>query len=165
MNYLAILHDTLERQLNCDICYTKKISIINNFITNIIYTKKTNPTLEKIIYYIYHSKGTIHIKDLAESLNISQRQIERILKNYIGTSPKRLSEFIQFKTSIDLLQKYNLSLVEIAGASGYFDQAHFIKNFKKFTGITPEYFLKLLADKTSESPQMAGSCISCSPFS
>ncbi|MDX1808750.1 MAG: helix-turn-helix transcriptional regulator [Sulfurospirillaceae bacterium] len=161
---MQILNNTLERQLKCDMCYSKKISIIKNYIANILYTKKNNSTLEKIIETIYNSKGTAHIKDIAMTLHITPRQVERILKTYIGISPKKLSELIQFKASIDLLKNYNLSLVEVAVASGYFDQAHFIKNFKRFCGITPECFLKLLPDEIGKSPESPDSCISCFPF-
>lgn len=69
---------------------------------------------------------------------ISPRQLRRMFQYYVGTSPKTFSKVVRFQ---HLLKQIN-SLSELRRTnaffdSGYFDQAHFIREFKAFYGITP----------------------------
>ena len=75
--------------------------------------------------------------------NLSQRrQLERDFKKQIGISPKQLSKVISLNAALQMmLNKDSESLSEIAYENEYFDQTHFIKDFKEFVGITPKEFL------------------------
>ena len=57
----------------------------------------------------------------------------------MGTTPKKFASIIRFNTVLDDL-KTAKSLTEICYENNFFDQAHFIKDFKHFTGDTPEDF-------------------------
>ena len=71
-----------------------------------------------------------------------RRQLERNFKKQIGVSPKQLGKVIRLQTALKmLLDPKTERLTEIAYESEYFDQAHFIKDFKEFTGINPKDFL------------------------
>ena len=61
----------------------------------------------------------------------------------IGISPKQLGKVIRLQTALQLLlNRESESLTAIAYESEYYDQAHFIKDFKEFTGVTPKDFLE-----------------------
>ena len=77
--------------------------------------------------------------DLAKQLHISQSPLEKRFRKIVGTSPKKFSSIVRFKHTI---QYYNpqSSLTELGYEAGFYDQAHFIKEFKKFTGENPESF-------------------------
>jgi AraC-like DNA-binding protein len=49
-----------------------------------------------------------------------------------------------------LARRQSISLTELAYRSGYFDQAHFIKDFKRYTGMTPKQYLKTNLDQESQ---------------
>ena len=55
--------------------------------------------------------------------------------------PKQLARVARLQAALKMIQqkKFN-SLTEIAYENGYFDQAHFIKDFREFTGISPKSF-------------------------
>jgi len=71
-----------------------------------------------------------------------RRQLERKFSSQIGMSPKQLGKVIRLQSALKmLLNQQSENLTEIAYESDYYDQAHFIKDFKEFTGTTPGAFL------------------------
>jgi AraC-like DNA-binding protein len=77
-------------------------------------------------------------KQLSEKINISQRQLSRRFNSYVGISPKEFIRTNRFIYSLKHLKKYPaINLTEIAYESGYYDQAHFIRECKEFSGLTP----------------------------
>ncbi len=59
----------------------------------------------------------------------------------VGKTPKQFIKIVRFQNILNTFSVANsVSLTEIAYASGYFDQAHFIKDFKSFSGYTPKDF-------------------------
>jgi AraC-like DNA-binding protein len=90
---------------------------------------------------IHKSKGNIRIKDLVRQLHTSQSPLEKRFRAAVGASPKKFASIIRLK---NLLQQYSKtgSLTELGYEAGFYDQAHFIKEFKAFTGDTPADFFK-----------------------
>ncbi|WP_317162601.1 helix-turn-helix domain-containing protein [Myroides albus] len=75
-------------------------------------------------------------------MNISERTLERLVKQYVGMSPKVYSRIIRFQANLNLLRESSFkSLTELTYESGYFDQSHYIREFKTFTGSTPKQYL------------------------
>jgi methylphosphotriester-DNA--protein-cysteine methyltransferase len=88
---------------------------------------------------IYHEKGNVKIKQLTASLFISHDAFEKRFRRIVGASPKQFSSIVRMKSIVN--QKlYGQSFTEVAFSAGYFDQAHFTKDFKLFTGQTPSSF-------------------------
>lgn len=87
---------------------------------------------------IQQSAGHLPLSDLTDQLGISQRHLSRKFQQLVGLSPKVYLRMSRFIRSLDQLKKYPLlSLTEVAYQSGYYDQAHFIRDYKTFTGHTP----------------------------
>ena len=94
--------------------------------------------IKNMLYNVYKSKGNISVKALSINLNISQRQLSRKVNEWIGVSPKTFNNIVRFQNIInELSTKRNRNFSEIALNNGYYDQAHFIKEFKAFYGKTP----------------------------
>ena len=91
---------------------------------------------------IRQHNGIIGISALASKLCLSQKQFERRFRNYTGFNPKSYSRIIRFESALSNHRKYN-TLSEVAHAYGYYDQAHFISDFKAFSGYTPSTFFSL----------------------
>jgi AraC-like DNA-binding protein len=84
------------------------------------------------------SSGPLSVKQLAENTGIGQRHLSRRFQQCIGLSPKEYLRVSRFMRSLQRLKKYPArSLTEIAYESGYYDQAHFIRDYNAYTDHTP----------------------------
>lgn len=90
---------------------------------------------------LYREKGQFRISELAEYCNLSERQLQRQFQSAVGVSPKTLARTIRFEEIRNrLMFNPDASLTDLAYEFGYTDQAHFIRDFKEFTGKTPGEF-------------------------
>ena len=80
---------------------------------------------------------SIQIKEIANELKMSERNLSRRFKAATGSSPLKYLQNIRIETARELLQTSNLSVSEVMLRVGYTDAAHFNQLFKKTTGITP----------------------------
>ena len=104
---------------------------------------------------IRRRKGLISIEELAGKAYISPRQLEREFNQKIGVTPKRYMRLARLNEVNRLLRKGGqLSLTAIAHDSGYADQAHFIRDFRHFTGEKPTVFIRE-REKFIVNPNMA----------
>jgi AraC-like DNA-binding protein len=84
------------------------------------------------------SGGLIPISNLTNNASLSQRHLSRKFQQQVGLSPNEYLRVCRFIRSLEHLKKYPvLSLTEVAYESGYFDQAHFNRDYKTYTGQTP----------------------------
>jgi len=119
-----------------------KIRVIENFlIDQIEYNNKTNHLYEHAVESIIKSNGLLNIYDIVDDTGYSKKHLERLFKTNIGVLPKTFSKIFRF---YNIYKSLNLSEEEKNSLDGvydyYYDQAHFIKEFKHFTGITPGHF-------------------------
>ncbi len=81
-----------------------------------------------------------NINSVADRYGITSRYLQKLFLQYTGLTPKLYSKINRFQNSLVLLGKCNLPLTAIAYECGYFDQSHFIREFKSFTGFAPSGF-------------------------
>jgi len=81
-----------------------------------------------------------NIKNVASRYGITSRYLQKLFSNHTGLTPKLYSKINRFQNSLRLVAKKNTSLTTIAYECGYFDQSHFIREFKAFTGVLPSTY-------------------------
>jgi AraC-like DNA-binding protein len=86
------------------------------------------------------ARGAVRVLDLASMLGLSQSALERRFRAVVGTTPKKFASLVRLKHVLRLGAESRGRLTDLAYAAGYSDQAHFTKDFKKFTSSTPEMF-------------------------
>lgn len=108
--------------------------------------------LQHAVSRILQGKERDSFKKLQTELNLSERTFERKFEQHVGVSPRLLANIAQFQASLKQLKsgKYQ-NLSDIAYENGYSDQSHFIRSFKKFTGISPLRFIKRSGDSKEMS--------------
>lgn len=85
--------------------------------------------------------GEVNIREISERVNVSQRHLERKFRKALGLSPKQYLRLTRLNRVMRVLeQNRSLDLTSVAYYCGYFDQAHFIKDFKRITGQNPSVF-------------------------
>lgn len=135
--------DELEQQMIQAIDTQKRIEIIETFFLKILNETNTiNNIVKSTVDTLFKANGTIPINVLLKDDISKRRQLERHFKKQIGISPKQLGKTIRLQTALNLmLNKKSETLTDIAYESDYFDQNHFIKDFKDLVGVTPKEFL------------------------
>lgn len=119
---------------------TTRVSIVERFLLSEMKDHSDSLVLNAI-QKIKSSSGNLRIKELLSSLPISVDPFEKRFRRLVGASPKQFSAIVRFR---NLIMNYSPaeSLTDTAHTAGYFDQAHFIKDFKSFTGQTPQDFFR-----------------------
>ncbi|MBP0905013.1 helix-turn-helix domain-containing protein [Mariniflexile gromovii] len=133
----------VEEKLTLASTDKQRIKITEQFLISQLKDFQSDKLIIEAVKLIYQSQGTIRIKELNEKLCISQSPFEKRFRKIVGISPKKFASIIRFNSVLDHLNK-NKSLTEICYDNNFFDQAHFIKDFKQFTGDTPENFKRFL---------------------
>jgi AraC-like DNA-binding protein len=92
------------------------------------------------------ANGQIEIGRLAQELGCSRKHLIAQFHEQIGVAPKTIARILRFQHAVRLFHGITetkpLSGVDVAIACGYFDQAHFIKDFRQLSGLTPTEFLR-----------------------
>lgn len=89
---------------------------------------------------IYQSRGKVDVTNLANTQGISDRHLRRLFDETLGLSPKKLARVVRFQVALNRLQGGNVpSLLGLALELGYYDQSHFIHDFKELYGRTPSF--------------------------
>lgn len=89
---------------------------------------------------LVNDAGTSRITDISARNRISSRYLNMLITEYTGLQPKLLTKINRFQHSLALVNSSTQNFTSIAFEAGYFDQSHFIREFKSFTGITPNTF-------------------------
>jgi AraC-like DNA-binding protein len=84
--------------------------------------------------------GLENITAIARRYNISTRYLCKLFLQYTGVTPKLYNKINRFQHSLRLIAENQFSLTSIAYDCGYFDQSHFIRDFKHFAGLTPSSY-------------------------
>lgn len=88
---------------------------------------------------IKQADGNAKIAALAAQLYISRDAFEKRFRTAIGTSPKHFSSILRLRKAIAIYEP-GKSLTDVALTAGFYDQAHFIREFRAFTGQSPKQF-------------------------
>ncbi|MEL6535235.1 MAG: helix-turn-helix transcriptional regulator [Bacteroidota bacterium] len=116
-----------------------RIRIMEKFLLDqLSLPQNVDRVIQATVETILTANGQLTIEGLTQSTSISQRQLERKFAKAIGLSPKRLTDIVRLQAALKkLLNQDFTSLTSLAYEGEYYDQAHFIKDFKKYTGHTP----------------------------
>jgi AraC-like DNA-binding protein len=119
----------------------ERIKLVEQFLLSRLTDHKPDLLVAMALHRIQLSKGIIRMRDLAAELCISQDAFEKRFRRVVGTSPKQFSHIVRMRSVING-EFTEQTLAETAFSAGYFDQPHFNKDFKLFTGLTPAEFFK-----------------------
>jgi AraC-like DNA-binding protein len=136
--------DRLKHAIHISTALKEKIDCIDNFFAGFLSTHppSVNPLITSAISFIQKQKGLVTIDHLASFTGHHPRQLERQFTTAIGLSPKKFCNIIRIHSFLKKLRTRKLNLTQCAYDSGYYDQAHLIREFKQITGLTPSQYLR-----------------------
>ncbi|MFN8256324.1 MAG: AraC family transcriptional regulator [Bacteroidales bacterium] len=109
-----------------------------------------NPFIDYSVNLILKNPHQLSISHLSGKVGYSQKHFIKIFRENVGLTPKSFLKIIRFQKAIrEIEAKKFADWTEIAFESGYYDQAHFINDFKAFSGFTPNQYLKMQSEFTN----------------
>jgi AraC-like DNA-binding protein len=130
----------LEPELKRDRDHRRMITIVNDYLTRTA-SGFVPGVVDHAVSLIFSTQGKISIGEICDQTKTGERQLERLFNRYIGLTPKFYCRVIRFSFIFKVIQNKRLSWADLGLEAGFYDQPHFIRNFKAFSGEDPsKYF-------------------------
>lgn len=120
----------------------ERIEYLKNYLLQKTKDKKEILFVEVVEKLYKNSKEQV-VTDIAKKFGYNERHLYRVFKMNYGISPKVLLNILRLHLCLTLILEKNMKLIDIANLCGFYDQSHFIREIKKYTGISP---LKIIED-------------------
>ena len=132
------IHQQLQEQTSD----AQKVQLVENYLLAIYQEGEIHHKFEHAMSLIRQSRGLIKVKTIKEKLHISYKSLDRWFQKNTGLSPKRFIQLTRFNHIIEELegQQSAPDWMQFVADYNFYDQAHFIKEFKQFAGICPSGF-------------------------
>jgi AraC-like DNA-binding protein len=120
-----------------------KIKLVENFLSGLLKLQrpKIQRQFERVAPVLQGLRTGKTVDDMAYSANLCNRQFNRLTNHIAGVSPKLLVRIIRFNRFMELYQaEKDQPVTNLLYTCGYYDQSHFIREFKEITGETPARF-------------------------
>jgi AraC-like DNA-binding protein len=118
----------------------QRITHLENFLIERLIYNNEFERVEHAIKMIENTKGQIKAQNIASEVCLGIKQFERTFSKYVGINPKKFASIVRFQNVLQIESKNNNSMSQLAYNNGYYDQSHFIHDFKSLTGLTPKAF-------------------------
>ncbi len=137
--------DTLTHQLFSKKTFNEQVVTIMKWISQRISVSNYYKAINQI-HALFFSKAIndLTVKKLCNEVSLSDRHLRRLSSEWLGMNTETFILYNKYLSSLHLLHKSDLPLTQIGLEAGYFDQSHFIREFKSYTDLTPgEYRLSI----------------------
>ncbi len=120
----------------------KRFKSVEHFLLNMLTKYQRNETqTDEAVKLIRNTKGSLNIDEICSETGFTKKQLERKFLSLVGTTPKIFSRVCRFLNICHHMEEQKgKSLTQLAYECGYYDQSHFINEFKEFSGFTPKDF-------------------------
>lgn len=136
---ISFLHQEMHEQAS-DL---KRIAIFEKYLLKRYASANLHYRLDSGLQLIQDRKGLLTVSELSDTLNTNYKSIDRWFKKHVGLPPKKFMQITRFKNILEDLEKQSQpDWMQIVTDYNFHDQAHFIKDFSRFAGVSPGVFSK-----------------------
>lgn len=135
-----------ERLVYCQDIYTRT-KAAEKYLLERLNTSKLDPGLMNAVDFIIRSNGNIKISDICGYTAVSLRTLERLFVRNTGAVPKKLVSMIRFQLLWQDILKDSFDVQDAVLKYGYTDQSHLLKDFRRFSTMTPSQLKKYAAQR------------------
>jgi len=121
--------------------HAQRIALVQTVLAAWLRPTAPDPVVASAVRAIQEARGAIRIGALASALAISQDPLEKRFRRAVGAPPKQLASLIRIRHAIGSYRP-GVSLSRLSHDAGYFDQSHFIRDFRAVTGQAPGQFFR-----------------------
>lgn len=119
----------------------ERVRVVQDFLLERLRPDRADALVTHAVRMLHATHGSMRVEDVARRLEISRDRLEKRFRQQIGASPKSFATIVRLRRSIELYRD-GTNLAELSVAAGYFDQSHFIRDFRAFTGEAPGRFFR-----------------------
>jgi AraC-like DNA-binding protein len=136
----SAIERTIDR-VACARNHAERVCSLEELLLERIRANSSDGIVAAALNAIDGAKGALRITELARALDLSRDRLEKRFRHAVGSSPKQLARLLRIKNAIEL-HRSGASLTQSALEAGYFDQSHFNREFRLFTGESPSHFFQ-----------------------
>jgi AraC-like DNA-binding protein len=124
----------------------EKITLLQRALTHLLeQNEKEYALLDHTLDLLAQTHGMIRVQELASHVGYTKRYVDRLFQEHIGVSPKSLASILRFQEVYQgWMQHPSPTIFRNQWPAYYYDQSHFIKEFKRFTGFTPQQYTTIV---------------------
>ncbi len=93
-----------------------------------------------IVEWVENDSTVVAVAQICERFHVTERSLQRLTRRRLGLTPKWLIQRRRLQEAAELLREPDETLAELAARLSYADEAHFVRDFKAVTGMTPREF-------------------------
>lgn len=109
--------------------------------------------IEYALFHIVNQPNILSVQPLCDQIGYSQKHFINLFKQQVGVSPKQYLKIMRFQRAIVEIEDHGvIHWSNFAREHGYYDQPHFINEFRSFSGFTPNEYLKRKTDMLNYVP-------------
>lgn len=121
---------------------TGKFALLQTFLCERLLPREVHPAVQFSLHALVRSPGIVTVAGLAGQTGLSSRRLGEVFAETVGVGPKCFARIRRFREAVQTLHTgTGPSWAELALQLGYFDQAHFSKDFRAFSGMSPSEYL------------------------
>jgi len=136
----------IEDQLNTLPTFMERAQFLERYLLRRL---RRHSDIPPFISFTHHAQHVLReadpfwmTKTLIDRSGYSAVHMNRLAKEWLGTTLSRYESLFRFRGALVRMQKADVSLAQVATDSGYHDQAHFTHRFKQYSGLTPSEYLQ-----------------------
>ncbi|WP_240903895.1 helix-turn-helix domain-containing protein [Chengkuizengella sediminis] len=143
-NVFTIDSQTLEKAVLSLHDEEKMVAYLENMIREKLPEKDENVTfINEIINVIIEDQEITKVDHVCEQIQINKRKLQRMFQQYVGVSPKWVIKLYRLQNAAEMIDhNSNHDWLKLSMDLGYYDQSHFIKDFKNIIGKTPDEYAR-----------------------
>ena len=139
----------LSDQLAYECAPARKFRVIERALLAVV---RDRFTLHPAVRYAVSSLGDVSrprsVSSIVERVGMSQRRFIELFSNEVGVTPKAYARVPRFQHVLRSVEDATeVDWADVAVSCGYFDQAHFVHDFREFAGVTPSMYLRFRASR------------------
>jgi len=130
----------LDKKIKIDVT-NDDVTTVGEYFNNVCQNYPVDHPADKAVEIIFQNKGMISVSTICEELGVGERYLQQLFAKYVGLSPKFFARIVRFSHVFNVIKENKPDWADVVYKAGYYDQSHFIRNFKAFTGEDPSEYI------------------------
>jgi len=139
--------DSLTNELFGKLTFSEQVEVILKWVrkkVSIVNYGYSIDRVQRLMSLNFFRELTV--RKISDEICLSERQLRRFSLEWLGMSTEEFIHYNKYLTTLQLLHDSKWTLTEIGLKAGYYDQSHFIREFKSYTELTPKEYRKIFTD-------------------